>query len=31
MPEREMNFWKWRLHLLESPDPWPILADPDRT
>ncbi len=25
LPERETTFWKWRIHLLESPDLWHFL------
>jgi hypothetical protein len=25
-PEHEINFWRWRNHVLEFPDLWPILA-----
>lgn len=27
IPEREINFWHWRNHILESPDLWPMLCD----
>ncbi len=25
--EHEINFWNWRIRLLESPDRWPLLTD----
>jgi hypothetical protein len=27
IPEPEIRFWEWRLHLLESPDLWPLLCE----